>query len=85
MCERTLSSRFSPLSAAARGRRLHAPLPLKRFLECLLTAPLPLVVECRPDRQGQTSDARVATRRNLMIDMARTQRGRSQANQLTNN
>jgi len=41
-------------------------------------------VECRPyawtDERRAYSDAR-----NLMIDMARTQRGRSQANQVTNN
>jgi len=34
-CEWTLSGRFSSLSSP-----LHAPLPLKRFLECPLTAPL---------------------------------------------
>ena len=33
-----MSGRFSPLPL--RGLPLHAPLPLKRFLECPLTAPL---------------------------------------------
>jgi len=35
-CERTLTGWFSQL----RGLLLHAPFPLKRFLECPLTAPL---------------------------------------------
>ena len=40
-CERTLSGRFSPLSARLpiHGLPLHAPFSLKRFLECLLAAP----------------------------------------------
>ena len=39
--EQTLSGRFSPLSALLPlcGLPLHAPLPLKRAMECPLTAP----------------------------------------------
>ena len=48
-CERTLSDRFSLLSAALPlcGLLLHPPLRLKRFLECPLTAPLALTRSAR--------------------------------------
>jgi len=52
----SIQAYFCDTRSPLRGLPLHAPLPLKRFLECPLTAPLPLTpFSARSIRSALTS------------------------------